>query len=146
MQTQYLRDKRSPQPKNEVVSRIMSSIKAKNTGPEIEVRKNLREVGIRGFKVNYDRIPGKPDIAFTNQKIAVFIHGCYWHRCPYCKLSTPKTNTAFWEDKFLRNKTRDRKKRQQLQKMEWTVITLWECQIKKHIQKQISKIARTIYG
>jgi DNA mismatch endonuclease (patch repair protein) len=146
MGKQYYRDKRSPQPKNETVSRVMSTIKAKNTGPERLVQNGLKELGIRNFKLHYDRIPGKPDIAFIKAKIAVFIHGCYWHRCHYCKYCIPKTNTAFWQNKFLSNKIRDRKKKKDLHEIKWTVITLWECQIRKNLDKQIGKITKVLYG
>src|SRR4051812_18942030 len=87
---QYVRDKRSPKPKNSIVSRVMSANKGKDTKPEIFLRKKLWEKGLRGFRKNYKLIPGKPDIVYTKKKIAVFVNGCFWHRCPHCNLSLPK--------------------------------------------------------
>ena len=100
MKKTYIRDKRSPVPLNANVSRVMSSNKAKNTKPELRLRKALYAGGVRGYRINWKKVPGKPDIAFPGRKISIFINGCYWHRCPYCKLSLPKTNTEFWKEKF----------------------------------------------
>ena len=75
----YFRDKRSPTPKNETVSRVMSANKAKNTGPEVKLRKKLREIGLIDYKLHSPKITGKPDIAFNKKKLAVFVNGCFWH-------------------------------------------------------------------
>jgi len=99
----YIRDGRAPLPQNEITSRIMSSIKDKNTKPELIIRKALWEKGIRGYRLHWKKAPGKPDIAFPSKKVAIFVNGCYWHRCPHCKLSLPKTNSEFWKNKFQKN-------------------------------------------
>lgn len=103
----YLRDKRSPRPKSETVSRVMSANRAKDTRPEIALRKALWRAGGRGYRLHYKRVPGRPDIAFVSKRVAVFVNGCYWHHCPKCNYPLPKTNTAFWQAKFDLNTARD---------------------------------------
>ena len=118
----------------------MSSNKAKNTKPELKLRKALYAEGIRGYRLNWKKVPGKPDIAFPGRKIGIFINGCYWHRCPYCELSLPKTNTDFWKKKFEKNIKRDKKKEKELLDLGWTVLVFWECKIKTNIKDCINKI------
>ena len=127
-------------PLNANVSRVMSSNKAKNTKPELEFRKALYADGIRGYRLNWEKVPGRPDIAFPGRKISIFINGCYWHRCPYCELPLPKTNTEFWKEKFDKNIKRDKKKEKELLDLGWTVLVFWECKIKTNIKDCINKI------
>lgn len=136
----YIRDKRSPTPKDANVSKVMSSNRPKNSKPEMCLRKGLWSSGVRGYRIHYKRLLGKPDITFISKKIAIFVHGCYWHRCPYCKLELPKHNTSFWKQKFEQNVKRDNKKTEQLKKMNWEVITLWECEIHADLNKCLQKI------
>ena len=118
----------------------MSSNKAKNTKPELKLRKALYADGIRGYRLNWKKVPGRPDIAFPGRKISIFINGCYWHRCPYCELSLPKTNTEFWKEKFKKNIKRDKKKKKELLDHGWIVLVFWECKIKTNIKDCINKI------
>ena len=118
----------------------MSSNKAKNTKPELRLRKALYAEGIRGYRLNWKKAPGRPDIAFPGRKVSIFINGCYWHRCPYCELSLPKTNTDFWKKKFEKNIKRDKKKEKELLDLGWTVLVFWECKIKTNIKDCINKI------
>ena len=118
----------------------MSSNKAKNTKPELKLRKALYADGIRGYRLNWKKVPGKPDIAFPGRKIGIFINGCYWHRCPYCELSLPKTNTDFWKKKFEKNIKRDKKKEKELLDLGWTVLVFWESKINTNIKDCINKI------
>ena len=140
MKKTYIRDKRSPVPLNANVSRVMSSNKAKNTKPELRLRKALYADGVRGYRLNWKKVPGKPDIAFPGRKISIFINGCYWHRCPHCELPLPKTNTEFWKEKFEKNIKRDKKKEKELLDLGWTVLVFWECNIKTNIKDCINKI------
>ncbi len=140
MKKTYIRDKRSPVPLNANVSRVMSSNKAKNTKPELRLRKALYADGVRGYRLNWKKVPGKPDIAFPGRKISIFINGCYWHRCPHCELPLPKTNTEFWKEKFDKNIKRDKKKEKELLDLGWTVLVFWECKIKTNIKDCINKI------
>ena len=127
-------------PLNENVSRVMSSNKAKNTKPELKLRKALYADGVRGYRLNWKKVPGKPDIAFPGKKISIFINGCYWHRCPHCELPLPKTNTEFWKEKFEKNIKRDKKKEKELLDLGWTVLVFWECKINTNIKDCINKI------
>src|SRR3990167_4896901 len=130
-QRTYIRDGRAPIPKNELTSRIMSLIRAKNTGPELLLRKGLLKAGLRGYKLHWDKVPGRPDICYPQKKLALFVHGCYWHRCPYCKSAVPRTHKKFWKDKFEKNVKRDKIKAVLLRRKGWSVKVAWECQIKK---------------
>ena len=81
------------------------------------------------FRTNVRALPGSPDIAFTARKRAIFVHGCFWHRHPGCRLaSTPKTRVTFWQEKFARNVERDARKVSELQSGGWEVLTVWECE------------------
>lgn len=141
---QYTRDKRSPVPKSEGTSKVMSANKAKNTKPELLLRKALCHSGLSGYRLHWEKASGRPDIAFPGKKIAVFVNGCYWHRCPYCKLSTPKTNEKFWEEKFEKNKKRDKEKKVILESNGWKVFVFWECEIKEDLNSCIEKISEFI--
>lgn len=126
----YIRDGRAPVPESERVSRTMSAIRAKNTKPELLARKLLSSAEIKGYKLHLKNIPGRPDIAFPKKKVAVFVHGCYWHGCPYCKLKLPKTHRAFWKNKIETNKVRDLRKNRELRKLGWKIVTIWACKLK----------------
>ena len=142
----YIRDKRSPTPKSEVVSKVMSSNKAKNSKPEILLRKSLWKMGIKGYRLHYKAIPGRPDIVFVSKKIAVFVNGCFWHRCPICDHSLPKHNTSFWQNKFENNIRRDSEKVRQLEGMGWKVLVLWECEIKKNLNHCLNYISNAYFN
>lgn len=130
----YIRDGRAPIPKSENTSRVMSANKAKNTKPEIILRKLLWANGTRGYRCNYKKASGRPDIAFPKKRIALFVNGCFWHRCPHCKLPLPKSNIKFWEAKFSANKKRDNLKIKSLKRNGWKVFVIWECEVPKKLQ------------
>lgn len=88
------------------------------------------------------RPPGKPDIAFVGRKVAVFVHGCFWHGCPHCQPRRPKTHKGFWNAKLDRNKERDAEKAKALKQAGWTVITLWECRVKKDAGREAGRVVR----
>jgi DNA mismatch endonuclease (patch repair protein) len=76
-------------------------------------------------------MPGKPDIVFPRQKVAIFVHGCFWHRHENCKVANmPKSNIAFWQEKFDRNVARDQRNEKTLKAMGWRVETVWECELR----------------
>jgi DNA mismatch endonuclease (patch repair protein) len=141
---EYIRDGRSPVPKDEVTSKVMRSNKGKNTRPEISLRKELWKNNIKGYRLHWKKVPGTPDIVFAKKKLAIFINGCFWHRCPNCNLSLPKTNTEFWKDKFDKNVERDRKKVQMLKNIGWNVIVIWECVIKNDILDSVYLIKKEL--
>jgi len=132
----YIRDGRSPVPINEHVSRTMSAIQSRNTGPELLARKLLRVNAIKGFETHLRYVPGRPDIAFKKTKTAVFIHGCYWHGCPYCRLQLPKTHRDFWKKKIEANKLRDARKNRELRRLGWRTVTVWACRLKTESRKR----------
>jgi DNA mismatch endonuclease (patch repair protein) len=141
----YIRDGRAPIPASEAISKVMSANKGKNTKPELTLRKALWKNDLKGYRLNYKKIPGRPDIAFVSKRVAIFVHGCYWHRCPHCKLPMPKSNLAFWGNKFEKNVERDNRKIKELKKRGWQVIVIWECEINKNIEKQVNKIRKVYY-
>lgn len=118
----------------QVRSRTMSKIKGKNTKPEIAVRSMLHRAGYR-FRLHGRKLPGSPDIVLARHKTVVFVHGCFWHRHEGCKYTTtPKTRVEFWSDKFRKNVERDARQQQQLREMGWTVIVVWECELRDPIK------------
>ena len=134
----FVRDKRSPIPLNESVSRVMRKNKSKNTQPELLLRKELWKNGIRGYRLHRKDLPGKPDLAFISKKIAVFVNGCFWHRCSHCQYKLPKTNRDYWKNKFETNIARDLKAFDGLKEMNWKVITIWECEIKNREKLELN--------
>jgi len=140
MDREYKRDKRSPVPKNEAVSKIMSHIKGTNTKPEILLRKTLFNNGIRGYRVNYSKLSGKPDIVFTRKKVAIFVNGCYWHGCNVCGWKAPKHNREYWVTKINKTRKRDEDKKEKLEELGYSVIVVWEHELKKDVTSVIDKI------
>jgi DNA mismatch endonuclease (patch repair protein) len=121
-------------------SRNMAKIKNANTKPEMHIRSLLHRQGFR-FRVNYKKLPGKPDIYFPGKKVAVFIHGCYWHRHEGCKYAyTPKTNVEFWTTKLERNREHDREVTDQLNGLGIRVLTIWECAIAVNGRNDLSLV------
>jgi DNA mismatch endonuclease (patch repair protein) len=109
----------------------MAQIKGTDTKPEILVRSMLHRAGYR-FRKNVHTLPGKPDIVLPKYKTVIFVHGCFWHRHKGCKqATTPKSNLEFWQKKFERNVSNDRKHARALKKLGWNVVTVWSCQLKK---------------
>ena len=137
----YCRDKRSPEPKSESVSKSMRGNRSKDTKPELALRRQLRADGMRGYRLNLDILPGRPDIAFPSRKIAIFVHGCYWHHCPRCCLKIPQNNHDFWMRKFEANVARDLKNIETLESTGWRVLVFWECEIESHLN-EISGIVK----
>lgn len=140
----YIRDGRAPLPADERTSALMSRIRGRNTGPEKALRKALAAAGVRGYRLHYDRVPGRPDLAFVRPKVAVFVHGCFWHGCPNCRPQRPGSHRAFWGAKLDGNKARDRRKTRQLRKAGWCVLTVWECRLRKHAGTQVARVKRSL--
>lgn len=109
----------------------MSRIRSRDTGPELAVRRILRELGYKGYRLNVKGLPGTPDIAFKAYHIAILVHGCYFHRhaCHFGS-AVPKTNSAFWLAKFEQTVRRDTQKRRALRALGWSVVTIWECELR----------------
>lgn len=117
-------------------SAIMSRVRSKDTTPEIQVRKALHKAGFR-FRLHRSSLPGKPDLVFSRYRLALFVHGCFWHRHGCKRTTTPATNTEFWTEKFRRTLQRDKATSRELEKIGWTTLVIWECQIKTGIDSTI---------
>ena len=122
----------------------MSRIRGKDTLPELILRKLLYHNGLRGYRLQY-RLPGRPDIVFVGKRIAIFIDGCFWHKCPDCFV-TPKTRTEFWMNKINGNVARDARVNEQLEKDGWTVVRIWEHEIRKESATALGRIRRVLSG
>jgi DNA mismatch endonuclease (patch repair protein) len=120
----------------------MSKIRGKNTGPEVKLRKLLWSHGIRGYRIHYN-LPGKPDIVFTKKKIAIFVDGCFWHKCPIC-FQEPETRKEFWSKKIQSNVDRDQKQTNLLRDDGWIVIRFWEHEIRKEPDSVVQMIIGSI--
>jgi len=140
----YLRDGRAPIPRSEAISRVMSSNRAVNTAPERRLRETLRASGFAKFRLHLKTVPGRPDLAFPKERLAVFVHGCFWHRCPYCRPSLPRTHLDFWTAKFEANKSRDRRKVRALRNKGWSVLTVWECQLRRDARRVTERVSKKL--
>ena len=110
-------------------SRMMSSVRQRNTRPEIEVRRMLHKAGYR-FRINRKDLSGSPDIVLPKYKTAVFVHGCFWHQHPGCpKARRPQSNTEYWNRKLDENIARDKKCEAELMAAGWHVQVVWECEL-----------------
>ncbi len=120
----------------------MSRIRSTDTVPEIKLRRELWQRGLRGYRL-HKKITGKPDIVFTKNKVAIFVDGCFWHRCPICFVR-PKSNNEYWDQKIARNISRDVEVVQILSEEGYRVIRLWEHDVLKSTDYCIELIERTI--
>ncbi len=130
---------------SEATRHVMQANKSKNTKPELRVREALREAGLSGYRLHWKKAAGKPDISYPGRKLAIFVHGCFWHRCPYCSNRAPKTNVEFWEAKFARNRARDERDKAELVAAGWTVLVVWECRLKKgRFERTMAEVVREV--
>lgn len=109
-------------------SALMGRIRGRDTGPEMTVRRLLYAMGYR-FRLHARELPGRPDIVFRSRRVALFVHGCFWHRHDCGLAYVPKTRPEFWQRKFDGNVARDRRTEQELEVAGWRVVTVWECQL-----------------
>lgn len=108
----------------------MRAVRSRNTSPELAARKILRSLGYTGYRLHRKDLPGKPDVAFVGRRKAIFVHGCFWHGhgCPRGR-RVPATNTAYWLPKIERNRQRDISHLAELEKLGWSALTIWECEL-----------------
>lgn len=108
----------------------MRRIRGKDTTPELAVRKLCRELGFTGYRIHRKELPGKPDLAWLGRKLAIFVHGCFWHAHDCSEgLRKPKSNLQYWIPKIERNQQRDVENIKNLRAAGWDVLIIWECEI-----------------
>jgi DNA mismatch endonuclease (patch repair protein) len=131
----------------ESVRKSMRANRSKDTQPELRLRKALWAAGARGYRKNVKALPGKPDVAFPGKKVAVFLHGCFWHGCTICesrKNLHPKENEQFWIDKVRRNRERDAESSAALAAEGWRVIVIWEHEVREDLAGVVARILRDV--
>lgn len=107
---------------------VMGRVKGRDTKPELVVRRLLWSLGYR-YRLHVKDLPGRPDLVFRRHRVAVFVHGCFWHRHSCARgRSTPKNRAEFWRRKFASNQLRDNQSRRALATLGWKVVVVWECE------------------
>jgi len=123
-------------------SENMSRIRGANTGPEVALRRALWSLGWR-YRLKAP-LPGRPDIAFPRQRVAVFVDGCFWHGCPR-HYTAPSNNHSFWAAKLAENQARDGRVAAQLKAGGWRIIRLWEHEIEADAVKAARRVERHLF-
>lgn len=108
---------------------------------ELRLRTALWASGARGYRVQ-SSLPGKPDVVFPVERVAILVHGCFWHVCTTCGLPKPKSNSEFWAAKFTENVVRDARVQEQLRSQGWEVVVLWEHQLRSDTPKVVDDLLR----
>ncbi|WP_268995510.1 very short patch repair endonuclease [Microvirga roseola] len=120
----------------------MQRIKAKDSVPELAVRRTLRALGVH-YRLHVRNLPGSPDIVIRRRRLVIFVHGCFWHRHPGCRRAyVPSTRTEWWLHKFQTNVDRDNRAIAALLEKGWKVFVIWECETKN--QEILDKVVRNI--
>ena len=119
-------------------SENMRQIRSKNTAPELAIRKLCREIGFTGYRIHRKDLPGKPDLVWVGKKLAIFVHGCFWHGHDCAEgIRKPKSSRDYWIPKIERNQQRDTENIAALRVAGWNVLVIWECEINN--QERLSK-------
>ena len=122
----------------------MAAIHSKNTKPELIVRKYLWRMGLR-YRLNYNRLPGHPDIVLRKYRTCIFVNGYFWHGHNCEEFRPPRTNSSYWLSKIAKNKERDKEEQKELAEMGWHVIVVWECELKPDKrEKTLTSLAFTL--
>src|SRR5438874_6245799 len=123
-------------------SRVMARIRSRNTTPELALRRALFAQGVRGWRCHAKRLPGKPDLAFTRWRIAVFVDGCFWHGHP--DFFTPGKSGAYWDAKIERTKERDRLANEALIAAGWRVLRFWDFEVENGVGSCAEQVAQAV--
>jgi DNA mismatch endonuclease (patch repair protein) len=126
----------------ETRSRVMSRIRSKDTKPELVLRRALWSAGLRGWRVHARALPGRPDIAFTRRRVAVFVDGCFWHGHP--DFFTRGKSGAYWDNKIERTKARDVAANAALAEAGWTVIRLWDFEVEENLESCVAQVTEAV--
>jgi DNA mismatch endonuclease, patch repair protein len=111
-------------------SAVMRKVKSRDTGPELAVRAMLREIA-PGYRLHRADLPGKPDVVYASRKLAIFVHGCFWHGHDCARgARMPKTNAPYWHAKIARNRARDAKTLAAYSALGWRAFVAYECELK----------------
>jgi len=116
----------------------MAAIRSKNTRPELAVRVGLRAAGATGYRLHLKAVPGRPDVAFTRWKVAVFVDGAFWHGHP--DHFDPARASPYWRDKIARNRERDRAADAALHGAGWTVVRCWDFEVKESPEAVVDRV------
>ena len=109
----------------------MSRVRHRDTKPERTLRRLLTDMGYR-YRLHYERVPGRPDIAFPGRRKVIWVHGCFWHRHPGCpKSALPKSRRDFWVPKLVSNRIRDLAVQAEARRLGWHTLVVWECELKE---------------
>jgi DNA mismatch endonuclease (patch repair protein) len=123
---------------------MMASIRARDTKPELQVRRYLHARGFR-FRLVHKDLPGKPDLVLPRWQTAIFVHGCFWHGHAGCRYATvPKTRTDFWKSKIAANAARDARSVDALLALGWRVIVVWECALRDACDFKLRELEEAI--
>jgi DNA mismatch endonuclease, patch repair protein len=128
-----------------VRSRMMSGIRARDTKPELVVRKGLHAAGFR-YRLYDRRLPGKPDLVLPRYRAVIFVHGCFWHGHGCHLFRMPSSNTQFWQDKIAGNLARDRVAVERLRESGWRVAIVWECTLKGKTRRKPEEVTASLAG
>jgi DNA mismatch endonuclease, patch repair protein len=120
----------------------MASVRSRDTGPEVDLRKALYGRGVRGWRCDYKRAPGRPDIAWPARKIAVFVDGAFWHGHP--SRHKPGRSGEYWDRKIEQNVERDRRVDRELRERGWTVLRIWDFEIRKDLDAAALRVIETL--
>ncbi len=122
----------------------MAAIKGKNTKPELIVRRGLHRRGLR-FRLHHPDLPGRPDLVFPSLRVALFVHGCFWHAHQSCRYyRVPKTNEDRWREKLEGNRARDKRNQIVLKSKGWRVLVIWECELRDRVEERLDELVEEI--
>lgn len=131
-------DTRTPEQRK----RIMAAVRSKDTSPEVRLRRALFQAGVRGWRCHYKRAPGKPDLAWPALRVALFVDGAFWHGHP--SRHKPGRSGAHWDEKIARNVTRDRNADEALRAAGWTVIRIWDFEIRRDLVAVVDRVVSAL--
>jgi DNA mismatch endonuclease (patch repair protein) len=128
----------------DVRSRMMASIRSRDTKPELLVRRYLHGLGFR-YRLTSARLPGRPDLVLSRYKAVIFVHGCFWHGHEGCRFATvPSTRREFWQTKINGTKVRDARSESSLFQQGWRVAIIWECALRLSPEESLNELSEFV--
>lgn len=125
----------------EARSALMARVRTKDTAPEVALRRAMWAAGLRGWRLHPKKIPGRPDLAWLGQRVAVFVDGAFWHGHPDYYWGQ---SGAFWDEKIARNRARDERVNRQLAEAGWTVVRVWDFEVERDIAACVARVAAVL--